>query len=264
MRPGRSYARPRSSPATGERAGGDVPTAIAVDTAHHLAELPGSPHAEDEALAAVCGMLDVPIGTFNHLQVQADRVAPQVRTSVEVEGDIVDRMRPGIRDHPLFELLPSAFDVLPMSEVISLRRWLSHPLSAQILGPADIPPYSILVPIDSVSGYTFVMLNRQDDFRDSEITDLTFLQGALVALRRRDAVQRRAPRLPDSPLTDREHEVLLLLDAGLTVGAIARRLLMQPRTAAKHIQSIHRKLGTVDRLSTVRQAALAGWLPAQR
>lgn len=239
-------------------------TTTAVEMVHYLADLPGSPDAEDKSLSALCAMFDIPVGTFNHLNLWPGRLEPQVKTSVEVEEDIVDRMIPGIREHPLFELLPSCIDVVRMSDVISLRRWLAHPLFADIMRPAGIPVHGVLIPVDIHSGCTFVMLNRDTDFGESDVRDLTVLQGALVALRRRDDVQRRAPMTRDSPLTHREHEVLLLLDAGFTVATIARRLLMQPRTAAKHIESIHRKLGTVDRLSTVRQATQAGWLPQQR
>ena len=241
-----------------------MPSAAALDAAHELAALPGAVDVDDQALAILCRVFDIPVGTFNHVTVLADRVDPQVRATTEGVDDVVRRMAPGIRDHPLFELLPSCRDVLRMSDVLPVRRWLHHPLYSDIIGPAGIPPCSVLIPIDVDSAYTFVMLNRDLDFGDDEIRDLTFLQGTVTAVRRRAVPAVAGQPSPRSPLTPREHQVLVLLDAGLTVSAVARQLVMQPRTAAKHIESIHHKLGTADRLSTVRAAIQAGWLAPGR
>lgn len=241
-----------------------MPSPETVNAAHQLADLPGTVDVDGGALAIVCALFDVPIGTFNDVTITPDRVDPQVHTSVPMVDDIVPRMVPGIRDHPLFEPLASCRDVLRMSDVVSPRRWVQHPMYSEIIGPAGIPVHSVVIPVEMTTSYVFVMLNRDGDFRDDEVRDLTFLQGALTAMRRRDAVHSRAPISSGSPLTQREHEVLVLLDTGLTVSAVARQLVMQPRTAAKHIESIHKKLGTADRLSTVRLAERAGWLPRQR
>lgn len=226
-----------------------MPSTAALNAAHHLAELPGSMDVSGQTLTAVCGAFDIPVGTFNHLRVTPDRVDPQVRSPATIADDLIPRMVPGIRDHPLFALLPSCRDVLRMSDVVPIGSWMRHPL------------YSEIIAINAA--FTFVMLNRDSDFSDNEVRDVTFLQGALIAVRRRDALHALARIPADSPLTAREYEVLVLLDAGLTVSAVARQLVMQPRTAAKHIESIHRKLGTYDRLSTLRRAVQSGWLPKQ-
>ena len=65
----------------------------------------------------------------------------------------------------------------------------------------------------------------------------------------------------DSRLTPRQVTVLLLLADALTASAIARRLGISVRTVHKHVESLYRKLGTRDRVSTVLRAQEIGLLP---
>ncbi|MFV2087768.1 LuxR C-terminal-related transcriptional regulator [Micromonospora sp. LOL_021] len=66
-------------------------------------------------------------------------------------------------------------------------------------------------------------------------------------------------RLPR--LTVREQQILRLLADGLTARAIGHRLLLSPRTVAKHQERMYRKFGTSDRLTTVLRAQRLGLLP---
>jgi DNA-binding NarL/FixJ family response regulator len=64
---------------------------------------------------------------------------------------------------------------------------------------------------------------------------------------------RRAPTAAaESPLTDREEQVLAMVGAGLANKAIARRLGISERTVKAHLTSIFQRLGVTDRT----QAAL--------
>jgi len=65
---------------------------------------------------------------------------------------------------------------------------------------------------------------------------------------------------PDSPLTDRELEVLRVVAEGLPLKEIARRLFLAHGTVRNHLSVILRKTGTRNRLEAVRQAQRAGWL----
>ena len=60
--------------------------------------------------------------------------------------------------------------------------------------------------------------------------------------------------------TRRERAVLELLADGLTAEAIARQLGISPRTVHHHLEHLYRKLGTRDRLVTVRRAEALGLL----
>ncbi|WP_436498679.1 LuxR C-terminal-related transcriptional regulator [Actinokineospora sp. HUAS TT18] len=78
-------------------------------------------------------------------------------------------------------------------------------------------------------------------------------------LRLRADRARSRPVRPGGP-TRRERVVLKLLADGLTAAAIARRLEISPRTVHHHLESLYRKLGTNDRLTTVRRAESIGLL----
>ncbi|MFD9072796.1 helix-turn-helix transcriptional regulator [Streptomyces lasiicapitis] len=78
----------------------------------------------------------------------------------------------------------------------------------------------------------------------------------------------RAEAAPDpegqvfGDLTPRELTVLTLLADALTAAVIGRRLGISVHTVQKHIQSIYRKLGTRDRVTTVLRAQTHGLIPA--
>jgi len=65
-------------------------------------------------------------------------------------------------------------------------------------------------------------------------------------------VYRGSDMLTDSKnvLTPRERAVLTYLCAGLTATAIARRLEISASTVNKHLENVHRKLGTAGRRTT--------------
>lgn len=63
-----------------------------------------------------------------------------------------------------------------------------------------------------------------------------------------------------TPLTEREHEVLLLIEAGKTNAAIADTLFISPATARVHVSNILGKLGAHNRTEAVAIARREGWL----
>jgi DNA-binding CsgD family transcriptional regulator len=66
-----------------------------------------------------------------------------------------------------------------------------------------------------------------------------------------------APAGPATALTQREHEVVALLAAGLSNRDIAAKLLISPATAARHVANILAKLGFSSR------SQVAAWATAQ-
>ncbi|HYJ21709.1 MAG TPA: response regulator transcription factor [Solirubrobacterales bacterium] len=58
----------------------------------------------------------------------------------------------------------------------------------------------------------------------------------------------------DSPLSEREEEVLALIADGLTNKEIAGRLHLSPHTIKEHTSAIYRKLGVRNRAEATRQA----------
>ncbi|WFB10853.1 helix-turn-helix transcriptional regulator [Streptomyces sp. LX-29] len=79
----------------------------------------------------------------------------------------------------------------------------------------------------------------------------------------REAGLTPAEQATEARLTPREITVLALLADALTAATIGRRLGISVRTAQKHIESIYRKLGTKDRVSTVLRAQSCGLIPTE-
>jgi two-component system response regulator DesR len=64
----------------------------------------------------------------------------------------------------------------------------------------------------------------------------------------------------ESPLTDREHEVLAASRRYATVADIAAALYLSPGTVRNHLSSVMRKLDARNRAEAVRVAEEKGWL----
>jgi DNA-binding NarL/FixJ family response regulator len=72
------------------------------------------------------------------------------------------------------------------------------------------------------------------------------------------AVQPTRTRTPIPGLTEREHEVLDLIAAGLPNAAIVARLRVAARTLRNHITAIFTKLGVANRAAAIERARAAG------
>jgi two-component system response regulator DesR len=64
----------------------------------------------------------------------------------------------------------------------------------------------------------------------------------------------------DSPLTPREHEVLVASRQHATVAEIAGALYLSPGTVRNHLSSVMQKLGAPNRAEALRVAEEKGWL----
>jgi DNA-binding NarL/FixJ family response regulator len=70
----------------------------------------------------------------------------------------------------------------------------------------------------------------------------------------RAATVAHGPHGPDSPLSDREIDVLRLVAAGLTNGQVAERLYLSRRTVDAHMRRIYDKLDLASRGDVIRYA----------
>lgn len=110
--------------------------------------------------------------------------------------------------------------------------------------PAEFGPTRYRISLSLPSFGCFVFHRDGRDFTDVERATLAALRDPLT-----HAVE-RAGRRP-AGLTDRETLVLELVALGWTNVAIARRLGTSPRTVAKHLEHIYRKLGVSGRAAAV-------------
>jgi len=69
-----------------------------------------------------------------------------------------------------------------------------------------------------------------------------------------------ALRAGDSPLTDRECEVLRLVTTGATAKEIARKLSLSAGTVRNYLSHILNKTGSRSRIEAIRKAQEAGWI----
>ncbi|WP_233518513.1 helix-turn-helix transcriptional regulator [Streptomyces corynorhini] len=202
--------------------------------------------------------------------------------------------------NPLVEHYATTGDRTPRSatQIRGERPWLrseSHSLARGTFG-AHMLGIPLPAPVGAARG--FVLHHVRDDFTEEELAYARRVQPLLVSIdahyRARaqwcEAAARvpagaagsgpvrtapapaaapapapapapRAERAAEQGITPRQFAVLTLLAKALPATAIAHRLHISPRTAHKHIESLYRRLGTCDRLSTVMRAQSLGLLP---
>jgi DNA-binding NarL/FixJ family response regulator len=85
--------------------------------------------------------------------------------------------------------------------------------------------------------------------------------GVGVAAKMLQHFSRAATAAPFPQLTEREHEVLGLLAAGMDNAAVARRLDVSGKTVRNHVSNIITKLQVVDRTAAIIRAREAGLGP---
>ncbi|MGW6930754.1 response regulator transcription factor [Lentzea sp. NPDC054927] len=133
-----------------------------------------------------------------------------------------------------------------------------------VVGHLDIE-HQMAVPLalQGKAHRAFVIVADGSDFSDEDLQLARRLQALLVGLdRQAQALARWMPWRPsyEAGLTKRELAVLGLVAEGLTAHAIARRLLISPRTVQKHLEHVYAKLRTTDRVSAVLTAQALGLL----
>lgn len=91
--------------------------------------------------------------------------------------------------------------------------------------------------------------------RHASVSPRSFVCAGLVG-----AMMRRAAGTESTRLSDREHEVLLLLADGLGAAEIGRKLFLSESTAKSHIARIYQKLGAANRAQALVTAMRIGLL----
>jgi LuxR family maltose regulon positive regulatory protein len=89
------------------------------------------------------------------------------------------------------------------------------------------------------------VLNSLPDGADAQLARLAQLERRLA---------HRPAASPGEPITEREHEVLRLLQGTLSLRDIGRELYLSPNTIKTHTRALYRKLGATDRHEAVAKA----------
>jgi DNA-binding CsgD family transcriptional regulator len=115
------------------------------------------------------------------------------------------------------------------------------------------------------------LIRADRDFSGRDRALLHVLRAPLIAALARARSRQQAGQapaaaaaggLPDPPgppgLTDRETTILRLVATGRTNSAIAHQLQLSPRTVAKHLEHVYRKLGVSSRAAAVARLTMGG------
>ncbi|MDG4824337.1 LuxR C-terminal-related transcriptional regulator [Asanoa sp. WMMD1127] len=231
--------------------------------AAEVGALRGRPLA-DAAIAAIGARLHTDLATYAELDLGTLRL-PDLAADRPVDRALVRQMHDQLTAHPLFAATvrgshPFPGPPLQVTDVLPERRWRQHALYREILAPQGIGLHTVALVVGSPPVLRFYQFNRDRAFDGREMDLLERLQPALIAVHRRTS-------LPGgNPLTGREAEVVRAIADGLTVPAAARRLGLAEGTVRKHLENVHRKLGTSGPVATVMRAVELGIVevPSQR
>jgi DNA-binding CsgD family transcriptional regulator len=170
-----------------------------------------------------------------------------------------------VHEHPLIShyRATGSGEAVKISDFLSQRQFHRLGLYAEFYRPIPVEhqiAISMLGPDGEVIG---IALNRERaDFTETDRAVLSLLCAPLMAGLQRARNRQRAhsalgTAAPASlaTLTDREMQVLERVAQGATNAAIAHTLQVSPRTIAKHLEHIYRKLGVTSRAAAAAQSA---------
>jgi DNA-binding CsgD family transcriptional regulator len=183
-----------------------------------------------------------------------------------------------LHQHPLVNYYRATGDGSPVkiSDFLSRERFHRLGLYAEFFRHFPVE-HQLAVSLPSPGAQVVgIALNRhRGDFTEPERDLLGVLRAPLLTALARARARHRARRAMTaasdsnlSGLTDRELQVLDLVALGRTNGAIARVLHVSPRTVAKHLEHIYRKLDVTSRAAAAyhatRRSAQASPAPPRR
>jgi DNA-binding CsgD family transcriptional regulator len=170
-----------------------------------------------------------------------------------------------VHEHPLVNYYRATGDGQPVRISDFLGRERFHQLGLYMDFFRHFPvEHQLALSLPSTAPQVIgIALNRSSgEFTDADRDLLAVLREPLItALERataREQARRALTAVADSKLadlTDRELRVLQLVALGRTNSAIAHLLDVSPRTVAKHLQHIYRKLGVSSRAAAVYRAS---------
>jgi len=232
-----------------------------------LGELDDPAGFADLALPSLAGLVGCDSLSFNEIGPEPGQVGVAAHPRDFVSPACVATFAAFAHEHPLVAHYRATGDEAPVkiSDFLSQQRFHRLGLYAEVFrfipveyqiafslpGPGPAGPG----PAGQVAGVAF---NRASgDFTEADRDLLAVLRCSLVTALQRARRRRRARDSLAagcgalSGLTDREMHVLRLAALGRTNRAIAHALDVSPRTVAKHLEHIYRKLDVTSRTSAV-------------
>jgi len=147
---------------------------------------------------------------------------------------------------------------------LEVNRWLSahHPAVKVIMLTMSEDHDTALTALrDGASGYLVKGTDPErleHALRAAAAGDVVLDHDMAQAVTEMAMTRRRASSRPFAELTEREFDILDLVAQGLDNQAIARRLVLSPKTVRNHISNIFAKLHVADRAEAIAAARAAG------
>lgn len=215
------------------------------------------------ALAAIVGCDHITYNEVDHLHGRVNFVEWPDHSIDPASRPVFPRL---VGQHPLAGQFRNSGDRSPpvISDLISTADFHGLGLYAEFFSKTPVQHQLSINLIDSSSSVVGIAFNRsRGAFSNAERDILQLMRKPLLAALLRPRLRRSGlSRLVGSAamalptLTPREAEVLRLVAAGKTNIAIAHVLQVSPRTVAKHLEHIYRKLEVGGRVQAVTRLPL--------
>lgn len=233
-----------------------------------LAELDDPAGFPAVVLPGLAQLVGCEVLTYNEIGL----VAPEVRYLDYPVGTLDEASREvfaaHVHEHPLVNHYRRTRDVRPvkMSDFVSRRQFHSLGLYTEFFGKIPVEYQLGAAVLEPGQRLIAVAFNRaRKDFSETDRDLVTALQSPLSAAMRRITARRDARLARNAAiatcdgtepeghadLTPREMRTLELVAKGYTNTAIAHTLDISPRTVAKHLEHIYRKLGVQNRAAAI-------------
>jgi DNA-binding CsgD family transcriptional regulator len=228
-----------------------------------LAELENPANFAGIALPGLAALVGCDVLTYNEIGPVPGQTSYADYPSGALDPETQAVFAAHVNEHPLvnYYRLTGRGEPVKISDFLSRQRFHQLGLYADFFRRIPVEhqiAVSLPAPGNQVIG---IALNRaRGDFTETDRALLTILRAPLMAAllraRRRHLAQRAfCPATTGlAGLTDREVEILQLVALGRTNVAIAHSLEVSPRTIAKHLEHIYRKLDVTSRAAAVFQA----------
>jgi DNA-binding CsgD family transcriptional regulator len=243
----------------------------AVSLVDSLAELDDPDGFAAIVLPGLAGLVDCDVLTYNEIGPAPGQTSYADHPAGALDPATQAVFAAHVHEHPLVNHYRATGSGEPVmiSDFLSLDRFhrlgiyaeffrgipVEHQLAIRLPGPDE-----------QVIGVALSRSGR--DFSDQDRALLSVLRAPLIAALLRARSRRQAGRAlgavaggalaGPAGLTDREIAILRLVAAGRTNSAIAHELQLSPRTVAKHLEHVYRKLGVSSRAAAVARLTTGG------
>lgn len=229
-----------------------------------LADLDDPAGTSEIILPALADLVGCDVVTYNEINTAEGRAFYTDYPSGWLKPELTTVFNAHVHEHPLVNHIVDTGDdgPLKMSDFVGRQGFHRLGLYSEFFRPIGIEHqmgFSLPSPPGQLVAYA---VNRgRGDFTEDDRALLAVVMDpisrAVHRSRRRHeaqiALEATAPPA-GADLTDREFAVLELAAQGRTNSSIARTLGVSPRTIAKHLEHVYRKLGVTSRAAAVHRA----------